>query len=82
MFGVETFGPTNSPFLPQNRLDQDPSPISLELKEQGVGVLYQVIRSRLDEKTISDPRLEDNPVQKHVLSLLTETEEGLILITI
>lgn len=75
-FGEETLGPSNSPFLPEDRFDQDPGPISLKLKEEGVGVLYQVIRSRFDEKPISHPGLEDYPVQKHVLSLLAETEEG------
>ena len=54
-FGEETLGPSNSPFLPEDRLDQDPGPIPLELKEEGVRVLYQVVRSRLDEKTISHP---------------------------
>ena len=38
-FGEETLGPSNSPFLPEDRLDQDPGPIPLELKEEGVGVL-------------------------------------------
>ena len=54
-FGEETLGPSNSPLLPEDRLDQDPGPIPLELKEEGVGVLYQVVRSRLDEKPISHP---------------------------
>ena len=74
--------PTYSPFLPEDRLHQDPSPISLQLKEQGVGVFNQVIRSCFDEKPISDPRLEDYSVQEYVLSLLAETEKGGILISI
>ena len=63
------------PFLPQHRLNQDPSPIPFQLKEQGVGVLYQVICSSFNEKPILNHWFEDKFVQKYVLSLLAETEE-------
>ena len=67
------------PFLPQHRLNQDPSPIPFQLKEQGVGVLYQVICSSFNEKPILNHWFEDNSVQKYVLSLLAETEEEKIV---
>ena len=63
---------SQSPFLPQSRLDQDPGPASLDLEEEGVRVVNKVIRSGLDEESVSQLRLEDDLVQENVLPSLAE----------
>ena len=61
-----------SPFLPQSRLDQYPSPASLDLKEEGVGIGDQVVRACLDEKPVSQLRFEEDSVEENVLPSLAE----------
>ena len=61
-----------SPFLPQSRLDQYPSPASLDLKEESVGIGDQVVRACLDEKPVSQLRFEEDSVEENVLPSLAE----------